>query len=314
MLVGSTLVFVACAVSLVVMRRRSFIHDDRNPNEPWDKRIPESAANHAQVTGVLAGFSITIVVLAVTLGLESSSWVLKDAVLRMFVVSFFGYVSAALLFSVLTQRSGFHQHFLFCNASLLYFLSVIISFAAILLLLDVVGGEYDTGAAGLAIAVGAYAAACIPFVDLLRFNRSVCVVLAFVAASLTGMYVGLGYHLPVLLHYDTILRVNLVFSAFAVGTAFMSSVISFHLWSRRERLAKFLLLVSLALCATSACFVVFTTARYVAPVAREERDQLRAEQPSPRSTVKCVGPHLLHGADRASADSLDTDSPQGGPQ
>jgi hypothetical protein len=200
-----------------------------------DDNLLQIVGNHTQVTGVLAGFSITIVVLISTFELERGyppQDFLEQATLGMFMVAFFGYVAAGVLYSVVAARLGLHRHFLFSAAGVLYYQSVLLSFSALLPLLGLIGAFYLNLAIVCVIvgaAVGGYIAICIPLVDLLRLRRRLCLVIFAAALSITGVYLGLGLQFPVLQTTELILQANLLVSIFVAALTFLVCLLSFFL-------------------------------------------------------------------------------------
>lgn len=143
----------------------------------WHNNISTISSNHTQVTGILAGFSATIVVLIVGLGTGSGytpgGGAPGNVSLGIFAMAFFGYVAAGILFSITVEREGSHQYFLFSTASILYYFSGILSFSAVYPLILLI--HSDPLKWGVRIMVvgglfGGYLAAAIPLFDLLRIR------------------------------------------------------------------------------------------------------------------------------------------------
>lgn len=101
---------------LILMRKRSGFTYDSKALPGWEKDLPQIARNHMQVNGVLAGFSITVVVLIAGLMLEGGAGGLgfpEQFALGKLMVAFFGYVATAILFSIVSARPNLHRFFLF---------------------------------------------------------------------------------------------------------------------------------------------------------------------------------------------------------
>jgi len=139
--------------------------------EGWDGRIPEIASNHTQVTGALGGFSVTT--MALLAGLNSDT-ILKEKAFGLFLAAFFGYVCASILFSITAEREMDHRYFLFTAASSLYYLAVVLSFAAMLPLVNLLRFKslvVDSASVALIFSViGGHLAMAIPSRDLMRFK------------------------------------------------------------------------------------------------------------------------------------------------
>ena len=232
-LVLSSLVFGLSLLVLVFMRKRAGFTNSNKTAAKWEQDLPQIAGNHTQVTGVLAGFSITIVVLIAALRLEGdqlSLRFLEQSTLGMFMVAFFGYVGAGILFSLVTERSGTHRYCLFSAAGVLYYLSVLLSFSALLPLLELIGATYLRLAISWLVVgsvIGGYMAICIPLVDLLRLRRRLCAVAFALVASITGIYLGLGNYFPSLYRAELILRLNLHSSVIVIVLIFLVCMLSF---------------------------------------------------------------------------------------
>ena len=101
---------------LIIMRKRSGFTYDSKALPGWEKDLPQIAGNHMQVNGVLAGFSITVVVLIATLMLDGGQVglsFLEQVALGKLMVAFFGHLATAILFSIVSARSNLHSFFFF---------------------------------------------------------------------------------------------------------------------------------------------------------------------------------------------------------
>lgn len=110
----------------------------------WTKEISETAGRHAQVAGVLAGFSITLsVLLLAQYGKDKRSEpsmspddpISPPPALGLFVIAFFGLITASVLFSIVGSGGSHMEKFLFSEASMLYYSSVIMSLCGLVWLL-----------------------------------------------------------------------------------------------------------------------------------------------------------------------------------
>lgn len=220
-------------LALIFLHKKfGFIEIDK-PLATWKENIPQIAGNHTQVTGVLAGFSITVVVLIAALKLEGdqlSSEFLEQLTLGMFMIAFFGYVGAGILYSLVAERSDTHSYFLFTTASVLYYLSVLMSFSALLPLLELMRAGYLRTAISILVAssaVGGYLAMCIPLVDLLRLRCRLCAVVFVLIVSAIGIYLSLGQYFPQLCCAEAILKGNLYSSVVVMSLVSLVSLSSF---------------------------------------------------------------------------------------
>ena len=126
MIIVSSILLVLAIIGLAFSGKRHRGFFDGKKMKPWmtGDKIESISATHTQVTGVLAGFAVTIVVLLIGTG-APISWVNSSgSALIMFIVSFFGYVTAGVLYSLVAEREALHRAFLFCSASICYFISV----------------------------------------------------------------------------------------------------------------------------------------------------------------------------------------------
>lgn len=218
---------------LILMRKRSGFTYDSKALPGWEKDLPQIARNHMQVNGVLAGFSITVVVLIAGLMLEGGArglGFLEQFALGKLMVAFFGYVATAILFSIVSARSNLHRFFLFSSACLLYHLSALLSVSALLPLLDIVGAPFLRLPIILLIAaaiVGGYMAVWIPLFDLMRLRRRLSSTMFLLAASITGVYLGLGHYVPLLYQRSLVVAVSLQAPVAVISLAFLFCILSF---------------------------------------------------------------------------------------
>jgi hypothetical protein len=204
--------------------------------EQWSNRIDSVASNHTQVTGVLAGFSVTVVILiaGIELSGDKAAMIGKEIYAQgafgLFIAAFFGYVSTGIMYSISIEREKEHQYFLFAVASILYYLSVVLSFSAIVLLTKLVGYINIRPGALLAMAsavIGGYFAAAIPFYDLLKV-RSSALLGAFIFSILFGLLLLFClHHYPGKIDNTDLLIRGLPISIVAIGITFTVSVFSF---------------------------------------------------------------------------------------
>jgi len=166
----SCILLVLSVLTLGAMYRRSDWHNmERTPGE-WKTSLVSIAGNHTQVTGALAGFSITIVVLVASflLGKDPAilggNRVLAESTFGMFMMSFFGYIATGVTFSLVAEHDKTEEYFLFSIASLLYYLSVLLSFSGLLVLVHAVGVSFLVAPVSFLIAGAAMGGCVIVFV------------------------------------------------------------------------------------------------------------------------------------------------------
>lgn len=234
----------------------------------WKDKLGAISSSHTQVTGMLAGFSATIVVLIIGLhfgnNINLSGNQAAEASLGTFAMAFFGYVAAGILFSISVEREGAHQYFLFGTASILYYFSGILSFAAVYPLIRLV--QSSALQRGVLIMVlggmfGGYLAASIPLHDLLLIKRK-CIFGVFFAV------VGGSFALYVLLtsalgaQSPTLLLWLLIACSLVVVVAFAYVVLSFFFPTfNNDALYRLTSLVLIALATATLCFAIGIGAR-----------------------------------------------------
>lgn len=234
----------------------------------WQDEIRSVSTTHTQVTGMLAGFSATIVVLII--GLHFGKNInLKDQTpaevsLGIFAMAFFGYVATGILYSISVERYGEHRSFLFSTASIIYYFSGILSFAAVYPLIRLI--ESSALKWGVLIMVvggmlGGYLAAAIPLRDLLLIKRKYIfgILLASVSTSI-AFYVlltlGFGIQNSALLGWLLFGCAAVVVTAFN----FVAFTFFFPLLNRGD-LYRLTSLVLIALATVTLCFAILVGAR-----------------------------------------------------
>ena len=206
---------------------------DKQEPAKWESRINEVASNHTQVTGVLAGFSITVVVLIASMKLSNQTIdqkLFSQAAFGLFIAAFFGFVSTGIMYSVSIEREKEHQYYLFSIASLLYYLSVVLSFAAIVLLTKMLDySEIRIGAlcAMFSAVVGGYLAAVVPAHDLLRV-RPLYLLIFFALSLILGPLILMGAQIwPGSISVQKLFKFSLPAAILIVGIAFGFSTLTF---------------------------------------------------------------------------------------
>jgi hypothetical protein len=164
--------------------------DEQRAVPAWGRTISSVAASHTQVAGVLAGFSITAVVLVADLSRDGrgAGDVLASTTLGLFTTAFFGYIATGILFAMSVERADIQKYFLYSVASILYYFSVSLSFVALLLLVSLIDHPELERLVALMVAgsvAGGYAAAGIPLYDLLKVRLSRLLLVLLLAAVLS---------------------------------------------------------------------------------------------------------------------------------
>lgn len=170
-------VLVTGMIGTLAFARRCGIQDRTREVPAWGSNLSSVAGHHTQVAGILSGFSITAVILIadarIGTKLPLQHYPLDAATLGLFTMDFFSYIATGILFSMAVEREQEHQYFLYYAASVLYYFSVAISFAALFLLVSLIGYDELRFLVLLMIAgsvIGGYLAIGVPMFDLLRIR------------------------------------------------------------------------------------------------------------------------------------------------
>ena len=201
----------------------------------WAAKVYEVAGKHTQVTGLLAGFNITVIILFTALGVERAhddeDLLPVQVVTSLFMTSYFGYVATGVLFAIVIERAGQHRLFLFVAACCLYYFSLTASFTALLPLVQLMNFEsleVIVLVMILASLTGGYLSLVIPHHDLLRLRRRVLFCIPFAALACTGLL-----HQGLMLFSgpdptNILLQVVLPLSCVAVGGIFATCMLTFY--------------------------------------------------------------------------------------
>jgi hypothetical protein len=168
---------------------------------PWNNKVVEVSKGHASVTGLLAGFSITIVVLLVTLGPlpgNEKIWnFLNPVTVATFLVSFMGYIAATVIYAVVIQAEGAHESILHSLASSIFFYAGVLAFVGLYPLVHIARVDALTTIPAftlVGVVVGGYLAAATPYHDLLSLkSKHILVTIPFLGlltALLIDQYSG----------------------------------------------------------------------------------------------------------------------------
>lgn len=254
---------VSEATDRVLIAMDQFIKDPRRLVSEWEDQIGPISSGHTQVTGMLAGFSATIVVLIIglhfggSINLRGNSG--GEVSLGIFAMAFFGYVATGILYSISVERMGIHRRFLFSTASILYYFSGILSFAALYPLIRLIQSEaLQQGVFIMVVGglCGGYLAAAIPLYDLLLVKRryligvlggSICVGIA-AYFLLTGKFE---------VKSTTLVFWLLIGCALVVVTAFNLVAVTFFIAAlNRSDFYRLSSLVLIALATLTLCFAI----------------------------------------------------------
>ncbi len=190
------LIFLLAFFILALTRKRDICYEENTQTRAsWGSkgRLYAIAGNHTQVSGTLAGFSVTVIVLLAGLGQPKGKDTLEpylflnQSTIGLFMIAFFGYVATGILFSMVSERKKAHAHFLFSVASILYFFSVALSFTALFPLAQLIRHN-SLQIMILIILIGTIAGGCfaiaIPMHDLLLVKRPTLARRLFLSISL----------------------------------------------------------------------------------------------------------------------------------
>lgn len=198
-----------------------------------------------------------------TSSLLEGSTPLIESTFGIFIISFFGYVAAGVTFSLVSKRDMPQEFFLFSAASLLYFLSVFLSFSGLLVLARIFDVSFLITIVSFLIvgsAVGGHIVVFATQIDLLGLSWKTAVIVFFLAASLAGCLVSVILATPALRDGGAVLRAVLWAPTVAIVALFLSAMLSLF-WQgtecRRGFAAWSLVLSGLAV---TAVFLVIATA------------------------------------------------------
>ena len=251
-LIVSIVGLVACLVVLLVIGWRSGLtkpEDERAPVK-WVPKMTSIAGNHTQVAGVLAGLAFTVVVLVAASLMQNersgTERILDQAVIGLFLIASFGYVGTGVLYSVVEEgeeskleedrSKDYHKFYLFAAASVLYLLSVVLTFSAMRPLLALLEAELLATFLSVMVAgvsVGGFMAVCIPLVGLFGWRRRTCLVVFLAAVFAVGICNTLGTVISEVAGSERFLSLGLPVSGLLVGVIFSWSMLT--LYSKRLR-------------------------------------------------------------------------------
>lgn len=256
----SLFVLSLCLAAVAWISTREGIVNRETTLAAWHSRLDGIAGNHTEVAGVLAGFSITVVVLIAALSQETR--LLHDVGLGTFVVAFFGYIATGLMFSLVPEREDNHSYFLFSMGSFLYFLSVLLGFVALMPFLEIIG--YRSLRIGLFILVigaffAGYLAASIPLFDLFRLRRKVLALILVAAVSASFLWIAIAYGLLMLTEGGLVLTLGLAIPITVIVASFAFSMMTFFFPSLASEKTLIRVIVLVAIACTSAILQIFGT-------------------------------------------------------
>jgi len=205
-----------------------------NTPPSWARELTDIASIHAGVTGVLAGFSITLVVLLAIERSREGEGVEPptQAIVGLFLVSFVAFIASAIQYAIVPQREGAHRYLLYTLATTMYYMGGVLAFLGLsalmrfirVRLLEVLGGITLAGAV-----IGGFLAAAIPYHDLHGVRQGILVSLFVIAAVVAPVSVRL---LRKLLSHDQIIEIGLFGCCALLIFMFGFSLLSFFLPSK----------------------------------------------------------------------------------
>lgn len=166
----------------------------------WTVHLVDIASIHAGVTGVLAGFSITLVVLlaiertretGAAPGAASDDAALTEAIVGVFLVSFVAFIAAAIQYAVVPQRQHEHQYLLYTLATTMYYVGGVLAFLGLAALLSSVRGGVLALLGGITFCgavIGGYFAAAIPYQDLHGLRQRWVFAYLLLAVAVAGLF------------------------------------------------------------------------------------------------------------------------------
>jgi hypothetical protein len=244
--------------------------EDKTAKYDWTDKAPEIAGRFVQVAGVLAGFSITAVILIAGV-LEKQppdpSDTLGPAAMGMFLIAFFGHISAAVLFSMVSGREGAHRRFLFVAATCLFYMTGLFSFAALLPLLHIIGRiSHLRIAMGLLLSssvFGGYFGIAFPARDLLGLDLKHCF-RPLLIAMLASMPLILVATLLALLDKQVLLQCILIFPLLVGAAIYVFSMVTFlGTWVPRDSDFGWFAMATMGITTTAVIFSIVATALLV---------------------------------------------------
>ena len=181
-----------------------------------------------------------------------------------FTLAFFGHTSAAVLFSIVSERDGAHRCFLFVAATSLFYMTSLFSFTALLPLLHIFEVSHLNIAMFLLLTsavFGGYIGIAFPARDLLGLDLKHCIaplgvaLLALIPFTLVARLLALPDRLHVLL------QCILIFPLLVGAIIYVFSMFTFLCtWSPRDSRFGWFAMATLGTSATAVVFSVVATA------------------------------------------------------
>jgi len=217
------------------MVKSSRREDQKKDGRDWVKSLPVIAGNHSQVAGVLSGFSITIAVLVATFllsegsALAATNRTLAEYAFGIFMVSFFGYTATGVTFSQVSASETPQEFFVFSVASILHYLSVILSFLGLLVFVRVIGVAFLVLPVSFFVVGSAIGGCLVIFstqMTLLEVTGKTAVVVTLIAAAVTSGLVSMTPLAPALRDGVLMLRSAVWAPTVAIVVLFLSAMLS----------------------------------------------------------------------------------------
>ena len=192
---GSIIAFLSLFTYLYMINKfvpSNFSLRSKEKLPKWVKDIPAISSNHTQVSGILAGFTITVLFLIVGDKYSHAEKIItfsEYTLLGLFLTSFFSYIATGISFSLVLELENNRKFFSFTISSLLYSISIALSFISLTFLIGslnyptlVIPSLIMTGGTIL----GSFLALAIPMI-LLFFLRIRFLSIIFLLSLVTGI-------------------------------------------------------------------------------------------------------------------------------
>jgi hypothetical protein len=201
------------------------ICSESQPEPAWAKTIGEVATNHAQVAGILGGFSVASFILLLQLQNSESIDFNTQIILGLFLLAMFGFIYTSILYSVTIHQSQQEeeqrQFFVFIASGYLYLFSAIVSFTAFHFLIkyhSLDSLEYLTKIMIIGSLIGGYFSVWMPIEKLLRVEPVFGIAIFFLALTVAWVVT------PNIPHTGAEVLIKLLFG---IGIFMLASVFGF---------------------------------------------------------------------------------------
>ena len=156
----------------------------------WHRKVGEVANSQAHVTGLLAGFSVTVI--AIIAGLQTDKPTLAESefyrnVVVLFVAALLSLIGASVIYSLVGLRREEKGYLLYSLATAQYYLGVVLIFCGLhTLISEVLGVKLGYGLPVMiwGTAISGYFIATIPLGDLFRIDLRILFLFLLLAGLL----------------------------------------------------------------------------------------------------------------------------------